>query len=683
MEIYNRPWPVVPNKVRADGGRELDRFRGVEHPADTPNGAEAWVGSLTRANGATRENPNLGYAEVILPDGTRDFLVNVVKRAPETILGKKHMEKYGTSLGMLIKMLDAKAPFLLQCHPTRENARKYWNSRFGKEECWYVLGTRKDIPEPPYILLGFKEDSTREKFEAAYRKGDAALLESFCHKIPVQPGESYMIPGGVPHALGAGCFVAEIQEPSDLTAVPFPQEYLLAYRRKANPFGIFEPEDEQLYESRMLNSFHYEGLPLDKLLDRLKSKEPVLRQEPGGREIEIFGDRDTSYFSCTMVTVSGAMARKNTGDVQIGIVVSGEGCIRCGENALPVKPKVTEPCFMKPRPAPDKQLSLQISVKFPRLQNLGNFFFLYAFLLEKTMLYCFYTILRRTVTGMAVQNTSLAALLLRIENSLPNLSKSERKVAEYIRANPRGIIDLSVAALADACGVSDPTVVRAYKKLGFSGYEDLKLTLAQATVSPDEIIHEEISAEDSVQAVRDKVFQSAVLALQFTRDMLEPETLAAAAQLLMNARKIVIFGLGGSAPVAMDLHHKLLRLGLNAAVYTDPHLQVIACNYLDERDAVFAVSHSGSSRCVVDSTQIAKHRGAKVISLTSAGKNPLSKLADISLNTNSKETKYRVVSIASRVAALTIADSIYTYIAMRTDGAKSLQIEKSMESLKY
>ena len=158
-----------------------------------------------------------------------------------------------------------------------------------------------------------------------------------------------MIPGGVPHALGAGCFVAEIQEPSDLTAVPFPQEYLLEYRRKANPFGIFEPEDEQLYESRMLNSFYYEGLPLDKLLDRLKSKKKVLRQEPGGGEIEIFGDRDTSYFSCTMMTVSGAMARKNTGDVQIGIVVSGEGRIRCGENALPVKQgsEVFFPCQVR------------------------------------------------------------------------------------------------------------------------------------------------------------------------------------------------------------------------------------------------------------------------------------------------------------------------------------------------
>lgn len=284
---------------------------------------------------------------------------------------------------------------------------------------------------------------------------------------------------------------------------------------------------------------------------------------------------------------------------------------------------------------------------------------------------------------MAVQNTSLTSLLLRIENSLPNLSKSERKVAAYIQKNPREIMDLSVAALADASGVSDPTVVRTYKKLGFSGYEDLKLTLAQATVSPNEIIHEDIDVSDSIQAVRDKVFQSALLTLQFTRDMLDPQTLEDAAGLLMQARKIVIFGLGGSAPVAMDLHHKLLRLGLDATVYTDPHVQVIACNYLDERDVVFAISHSGSSRCVVDSTQTAKNRGVKVITLTSAGKNPLSKLADISLHTNSKETKYRVVSIASRVAALTIADTIYTFIAMRTDGAKSLQIEKSMEGLKY
>lgn len=284
---------------------------------------------------------------------------------------------------------------------------------------------------------------------------------------------------------------------------------------------------------------------------------------------------------------------------------------------------------------------------------------------------------------MAAQENSMATVLLRIENILPQLSKSEKKVATYIKEHPWEVVGLSVASLGEACGVSDPTVVRAYKKLGFGGFEELKLTLAQATVSPDETIHEEIAANDSMKDVRDKVFQSAVFALHFTRDMLDPGDLEAAARVLMNARKIVIFGLGGSASVAMDLHHKLLRLGLNVTVYTDPHLQIIAGNFLDEQDAVFAISHSGSSRCVVDSAQAAKNRGAKIITLTGAGKSPLSKLSNVSLNTNSSESKNKVVSIASRVAALAIVDSIYTFIAMRTDGAKALQIERSMEVLKY
>lgn len=337
MDIFRQPWLLLPNKVRATGGRELDRFRGVEPPRDTPNGAEAWVGSMTRANGATPENPNLGCAEVLLPDGRRELLVDVVTRNPEKTLGPRHMEVYGPNLGLLVKMIDAKTPFLLQCHPTRENARKYWNSRYGKEECWYVLATRKDQPEQPYILLGFKEGITREKLEEAYRQGDEARLASLCHKVPVKEGECYLIPGGVPHALGAGCFVAEIQEPSDLTAVPFPQEYLLDYRRKANPLGVFVAEDEALYETRMLNTFHYEGQSYDSLLQRLKSRERVLRREPGGREIEIFGEEDTPSFSCTVVQVSGTMARKDTGDVQIGIVLSGAGVIHCGERTIPVK----------------------------------------------------------------------------------------------------------------------------------------------------------------------------------------------------------------------------------------------------------------------------------------------------------------------------------------------------------
>jgi len=278
-------------------------------------------------------------------------------------------------------------------------------------------------------------------------------------------------------------------------------------------------------------------------------------------------------------------------------------------------------------------------------------------------------------------NTS--ALVLKIENSIPSLSKSEQVVARYVVENPEQVVYLSVAALADNCGVSDPTVVRMCQKLGFSGYQSLKLAMAAAVVSPTQTVHEAIRADDDMRTVTEKVFQSAAYALQFTKEALDHKAMEAAANTLMNARKIVILGMGASGPIAADLHHKLLRLGMDATVYTDAHLQAIACSYLTEQDVVFAVSHSGSSKAVVDSADIAKKHGTKIITLTSAGKSPLTKLADIGLTTISSETKYRVVAISSRAAALTIVDSIYTYIAMHCEDAMSLKVEKNMEHLKY
>ena len=276
-----------------------------------------------------------------------------------------------------------------------------------------------------------------------------------------------------------------------------------------------------------------------------------------------------------------------------------------------------------------------------------------------------------------------SALVVKIENAIPGLSKSERIVASYIVENPEQVVYLSVAALADNCGVSDPTVVRMCQKLGFSGYQSLKLAMAAALVSPSQTVHEAVTVNDDIRAVTEKVFQSAVYALEFTRDTLDFNAMNSAVQTLLAAKKIVIFGMGASGPIAADLHHKLLRLGMNATVYIDAHLQAIACSYLTSDDVVFAVSHSGSSKAVVDSAAIAKKHGAKVITLTSSGKSPLSKLADISLTTVSRETQYRVVAISSRAAALTIVDSIYTYLAMRCEDAMSLKVEKSMEHLKY
>ena len=284
---------------------------------------------------------------------------------------------------------------------------------------------------------------------------------------------------------------------------------------------------------------------------------------------------------------------------------------------------------------------------------------------------------------MAVQGGASPALVLKILNMMNSLSKSEQAVARYITLHPDEVIYLSVAALAENSGVSDPTVVRTCQKLGFTGYQDLKVTLAQDIVTPLQSIHEEVMPDDDMQKIISKVFQGTIHALEFTHDTLTVADVEKAAQMLMAARKVLIFGLGGSGPIAIDLQHKLLRLGLNSSAYTDAHLQAMISAYAGEDDVVFAISHSGSSRIVVDNTRIAKSNGAKVISLTSIGPSPLSKLANVCLFTASSETKYRIVAISSRIAELTIIDSIYTYIAMRSERVKSMKVEKAMENMKY
>ncbi len=284
---------------------------------------------------------------------------------------------------------------------------------------------------------------------------------------------------------------------------------------------------------------------------------------------------------------------------------------------------------------------------------------------------------------MAAQDYSSSALILKIRTILPNLRKSEQTVANYIIQHPDEVIYLSVAALAENCSVSEPTVIRTCRGLGFSGYQDLKVTLAQSIATPLAANREEILPDDDMSQVINKVFNETSHSLQYTHDTIGVESMQKAVEALSSARRIYIFGLGGSAPVAMDFQHKLLRFGLNATAFTDPHLQAICGAYCTSEDLVFAISHSGSSLNVVKNTKKAKEHSAKVVTLTNLGRSPLSKLADIALFTASDETKYRIVALSSRIAELTILDSLYTYMAIRSENIKSMKVEKAMEDLKY
>ena len=276
-----------------------------------------------------------------------------------------------------------------------------------------------------------------------------------------------------------------------------------------------------------------------------------------------------------------------------------------------------------------------------------------------------------------------SALSFRIRSMIPELSKSEAAVAEYIAANPEEVINLSVSALADCCGVSEPTVVRACRNLGFSGYQACKIALIQSTSNTVQFAGEEVTAEDSMSAAIQKVFGAAADAVFLTRNSLDPVVLEKAAETLLKAKRIYIFGVGGSAAVAADVQHKFLRLGLDAQALSDVNLQTMTAAFAGKQDVVFAISHSGSSKVVVDNTQLAKSNGAFVISLSSMGKSPLTELADITLHTAANETRYRIVAISSRIAELTIVDTLYSYMSFRARRADNLIIEKAIEDQMY
>lgn len=316
--IYRQPWRLIPNHIRGWGGREIDIFRGMDPKTarDTDYGSEAWIGSVTRVGNPPADKPDYGCSEVTLPDGRRMFLYQAISEAPEQTLGARHMSVNGAELGVLIKYLDAYRQYGLQCHPTRDWAKKMWNSDYGKEESWYVIGTRDDTAEPAYIYLGFKEGVTREVFEENYRKCDISAMEALCHRIEVKPGDAFFVGGGCPHALGEGCFVIEVQEPSDITLGAQP---LICWRPDATA------EERALHDERLLGAYVYDGCSYEENLKRWRIPRRTIREGDWGSECFVIGPNETDYFSFTELKVTGKVELLQTGFPQVAIVTGGSG----------------------------------------------------------------------------------------------------------------------------------------------------------------------------------------------------------------------------------------------------------------------------------------------------------------------------------------------------------------------
>lgn len=253
--------------------------------------------------------------------------------------------------------------------------------------------------------------------------------------------------------------------------------------------------------------------------------------------------------------------------------------------------------------------------------------------------------------------------LTRIRSQLPALASAEAKVANWVLQQPEKVMHLSMAQVAQACGVSDTTVLRFCRNAGFQGFMDLKLSIARDLSSPTQIIHDDINEDDDLITIARKVFMSNIQALYDTLEMLDQETLTQAVTALNQARLILITGVGTSGPIVMDMYNMFFRLGLNCRVQTDSYLQLMEAALLGPEDVVVCVSQSGSSIDPVMTVKEAKKNGATTIVITGNAQSPITKYADITLLSVSRET--RAEAIASRIAQHTIIDALYVIISLQ------------------
>ncbi len=262
---------------------------------------------------------------------------------------------------------------------------------------------------------------------------------------------------------------------------------------------------------------------------------------------------------------------------------------------------------------------------------------------------------------------------LKIKILYDTMGKAEKRIADWLMANPGEIIPLSIVDLAERCGCSEATIVRFSKRLGFSGYQGLKISLAQENNTSS--VNNSISADDGAKEIYSKVCNEIYCSLEMTKEVLDPAVLEQVCEKIIAAPKIAIFGLGNSASVALDASHKLLRAGCETYAYCDNHMQVIAASHLGKGDVAIGISHSGSSKDIVEALDIAKKSGAYTVAITNKGKSPIQKVSDYMLYTSSDETKYNILALSSRISQLSIINAIYFYIVYHTS-------EQAMQSIK-
>jgi RpiR family carbohydrate utilization transcriptional regulator len=254
-------------------------------------------------------------------------------------------------------------------------------------------------------------------------------------------------------------------------------------------------------------------------------------------------------------------------------------------------------------------------------------------------------------------------LLSQVKAMREQLRPSERKLADYVLEAPREVLDLSMTDFAARAGVSQPTIARFCQALGFSGFREFKIRLAQGVAADVPTVYRDVRSDEPPAGVAAKVLDRTIGALIQVRNSLSSDSVAAAIALLADARRIEFYGAGGSGIAALDVQHKFFKLGVPSVAYSDPHTYTTSAALLGAGDVVVAISNTGRTRDIIDACKSALHGGAKVIAITH-GNSPLARVATVGLFANVDEDTDIFSPMTSRVSHLAIGDILAVGLAL-------------------
>jgi DNA-binding MurR/RpiR family transcriptional regulator len=271
--------------------------------------------------------------------------------------------------------------------------------------------------------------------------------------------------------------------------------------------------------------------------------------------------------------------------------------------------------------------------------------------------------------------------LLMISSIYNSLTKAEKKVADAVRNNPEEAVLATVTDLSEQAGVGETSVIRFSRKLGFRGFHEFKLSVAQDLVDrPQSLTNVDIEVEDDLMTVARKVTIKHEMLLKNTLDLVNAENLQNAVDKILAANKIYVYGVGSSGITALDLHYRLMRIGMNAEAHRDSHMIAMSASLVKKGDLVFGISTSGSTRDLVDPVRQAKKNGADVICLTSHLRSPIAAHADTVLLTPSREMPMEGGALSTKYAQIHLLNILTTLLSMQKETAKE-SLEKTAISV--